>query len=86
MFLIKQQLIIILHVAVCLQEKACEIVSLVRRRQLSIKEAWKAVKHHIKDPIAVSYFFFAQASALVPCGFATHLPRMLLIYCDSTEK
>ena len=51
MFLTKQQLIIILHVAVCLQEKACEIVSLVRRRQLSIKEAWKAVNSQVKNPI-----------------------------------
>ena len=57
-------------IAVCLQEKACEMVSLLRRRQLSIKEVWKVKNRQIKDPIAVSYFFFAQASAFVPC----HLP------------
>ena len=52
--------------AVCLQKKAREMVSLLRRRQLSIKEAWKAGNRQIKVLIAVSLIFlFARASALV---------------------
>ena len=44
--------------AVCLQKKAREMVSLFRRRQLSIiKEEWKAVNRQIKVLIAVSLIF-----------------------------
>ena len=41
---------------VWLQEKAREMVSLVRRRQLSIKKARKAANRQIKDPIGLLFF------------------------------
>ena len=47
----------------------------------AIKEACKAANRQITDPIAVSYFFFARNSALVPRGFAARPALMLSIYC-----
>lgn len=48
-------------------------------KELSITaKAWKAANRQIKDPIAVS-FFFTQASAIVPRGFATRPARAFLI-------
>ena len=42
-----------------------------QKKQLSIMEALKQANCQIKDPIAVSYFVFAQASVLVPHSEAT---------------
>ena len=72
--------------AVCLQEKAREMVSLFRRRQLSIKEAWKAANRQIKVLIAVSLIFSSLGLPPSFCGFAARPPRVLSIYCDSKEK
>ena len=40
----------------------------------------------LKDPIAVSYLFFVQASTLIPCGFAVHPSGVSSIYCALKDK
>ena len=59
----------------------------------AIKEAWKVANRQIKDPITVSYFFFARAppSFLTALPLATHhsrVPSVLLLsfYRVSKEK
>lgn len=62
------------------------MASIVRKRKTGNKGDIKAASHKINDPISVSYFFFTQASTLVPPGFTANLSQMLSIYSDSKEN
>ena len=64
------------------RKKHAKWCQLSERKELSItaiKKAWKAANRQIKDTIAVSYFFFARTSALVPRRFAARSLRVLTI-------
>ena len=66
--------------AVVYREKHVKWCHLSEKKELSIT----AIKQAIKDPIAVSYFFFTGTSALIPCSLTARLSCMLLI--SMTQK